>query len=199
MNYSKYPKIICITGGIGSGKSTIAKHIEGKGYPVYNSDLAAKKISESEVVLSEIIEKISADVFINNQLDRKKLGQIVFENKEKLSQLNQIIHPRVKEDFENWLKLLVNYPFVFKESALIFENHLNKNCFKTISVIAPTKDRIDRVKKRDSLSDQEIINRMKNQISDKIRRENSDFIIYNKDLKKALSTTDEILKILKDL
>lgn len=199
MKNSKQPKIICLTGGIGSGKSTIAKHIESKGYPVYNSDLSAKKISESADVLSEIKEKISSDVFINNQLDRKKLGQLVFENKDKLKVLNQIIHPRVKDDFNNWLKKHENYAFVFKESALVLETNFNKNCHRIISVIAPKVDRINRVKKRDHLTEEEIIQRMKNQVSDKIRRQYSDFCIYNKNLKNALSKADTILKILEKI
>jgi dephospho-CoA kinase len=199
MKNSKQPKIICLTGGIGSGKSTIAKHIESKGHPVYNSDLSAKKISESADVLSEIKEKISSDVFINNQLDRKKLGQLVFENKDKLKVLNQIIHPRVKDDFDSWLKKHENYAFVFKESALVLETNFNKNCHRIISVIAPKSDRINRVKKRDHLTEEEIIQRMKNQVSDKIRRQYSDFCIYNKILKNALSKTDAILKILEKI
>jgi len=190
------PQIIGITGGIGSGKSTIAKYIESKGYQVYNSDLAAKKISEREDVLTEIKEKISKDVLINNQLDRKKLGQMVFKNKELLKKLNEIIHPRVKKDFENWLNIHQKQRFVFKESALIFETNTNHKCHKIISVLAPKADRIYRVKKRDLLNEEDIKNRMKNQVSDTIRRQLSDFCIYNKHLEKALSKTDAILKIL---
>jgi|688.fasta_scaffold05987_20 dephospho-CoA kinase len=195
----KTPAIICITGGIGSGKSTIAKYIESKGFPVYNSDLAAKKISESDEVLLEIKAKISNEVFINNQLDRKRLGQLVFEDKNLLNKLNGIIHPRVKKDFENWLLINQNHKFVFKESALVFEANLNKNCQKIISVLAPKAERIRRVKARDLLDEKEIKNRMKNQVSDKIRRQFSDFCLYNKNLEKTLLKTDAILNLLKKM
>ena len=199
MNSQKFPKIICITGGIASGKSTIAKHIESQGYKVYNSDLEAKKITESQEVLEEIKQKISHRVFINNQLDRKLLGQLVFENKNLLDTLNQIIHPRVKKDFENWLKKNQAEKIIFKESALVFEIGINQTCEQVISVLAPKSERINRVMKRDNLSKKDILNRMKNQITDKKRRELSDFCIYNKDLSKPLIKTNTILKILEKI
>lgn len=196
MKASDQPRIICITGGIGSGKSTIAKHIEKQGYKVYNSDLEAKKITESHEVLMAIRKNISDKVFINNQLDRKLLGQLVFKNKDLLEKLNKIIHPKVKAHFENWLMQNRNEKFLFKESALIFEANLNRSCQQVISVLAPKTDRINRVMQRDYLSKKDILNRMKNQVTDKKRRNLSDYCIYNKDLNKALSKTNQILKFL---
>ena len=193
-------KIIGLTGGIGSGKSTIANYIASKGIPVYIADEEAKKLME----LSEVIASVQA-IFEENvldefgKLDRKRIADLVFNSPTQLSQLNNIVHPLVKNHFMEWLKIHSNAPYVIKEVAILFETGGNTACDKVIVVTAPEEIRIERAMKRDNVSKETIVSRMNNQLpeSDKITK--SDFIIHNIDLNESFIQVDEILKILSKL
>lgn len=186
-------KIIGLTGGIGSGKSTVAKFFSELGTPVYIADSEAKKIMDYPETIREVQaifdENIADD---NGKLDRKKIASIVFNNPEKLQQLNGVIHPKVNEDFKNWLKQHKEFPYIIKEVAIIFETQSEKQFDKIILITAPEKLRIERVMKRDNISEKEILERMKNQFSDEEKIKKSDFIITNTDLK---STKKEVKKL----
>lgn len=172
-------KIVGLTGGIGSGKSTVAKFFEQNQIPVYNSDWEAKKLmNEDEIVKNQIIELFGENAYQNNQLNRKFIADQVFVNKELLAQLNQIVHPAVQQHFLNWVNSQ-NSDFVVKEAAILFESGAYKSCDFVVTVAADEEIRIQRVIQRDEISPDEVKNRIQNQWSDAQRMEHSDFVIYN--------------------
>lgn len=174
------PKIVGLTGGIGSGKSTVADFFKELGVPVYIADSEARKIMDYPEVIREVKSIFDENVTdIDNKLDRKKIASLVFNNPEKLKKLNAIVHPRVKEDFAYWLDKHKNHKYVIKEVAIIFETNSEKDFDKIILVTAPEKERIKRVMKRDNVSEREVLERMKNQLSDTDKISKSDFIIDN--------------------
>lgn len=175
---------IGLTGGIGSGKTTIAQWFQEKGIPVYNSDFEAKKLmNENEDLIQQLIELFGDETYKNGEYNRSYVASKVFNDKELLNQLNAIVHPAVFKHFDEWMDNQ-NSSFVVKEAAILFESGSYKDCDYIISVIADEKIRIDRVAKRDQLNEDQIRSRMKNQWTDEQRIEKSDFIIENnKDLK----------------
>lgn len=193
-------KIIGLTGGIGSGKSTIANYIASKGIPVYIADEEAKKLME----LPEVIASVNA-IFEENvldefgKLDRKRISDLVFNSPTQLAQLNNVVHPLVKNHFIEWLKIHSNAPFIIKEVAILFETGGDKACDKIILVTAPEEIRIERAMKRDNTSKETIVRRMNNQLPESEKITKSDFIIHNTDLNKTFIQVDEILKILSKL
>lgn len=193
-------KIIGLTGGIGSGKSTVANYIASKGIPVYIADKEAKKIMERDDVKQKI-QNLFTESILNsdNSLNRKKIAEFVFNNPDKLKELNAIVHPEVQLHFKNWLKEHKNYPFIIKEVAILFETGGNKQCDKVILITAPEELRIERAMKRDNLTKKDILVRIKNQISDSKKKELSDFVVENINLNNTFLKIDEILKILAKL
>lgn len=192
-------KIIGLTGGIGSGKTTIANYFQSNGIPVYISDLEAKKVMDSPIMISEIVKLFGNEIVTStNQLDREKLAAIVFNNPEKLKQLNAIVHPAVKIHFENWVKSNKTQPIVIKETAILFESNSYKDCDFIITVTAPLETRINRVLKRDTTSREKILQRIKNQLSDEEKIERSDYVIVNENFEETKKQVDEILKSLKN-
>lgn len=192
-------KIIGLTGGIGSGKTTIAKYLESLGIPVYIADEEAKKILQSKKVISKIKTLFGEKVIIENKIDKKTLAQIVFNDSEKLQALNAIIHPEVKKHFSKWIKQHIKEPFVIKEAAILFESGSYKDCDKILCVVAPIEIRIKRVMDRDAIDRNTVIDRIKNQWTDEQRIENSDFVVENIDLNKAKAEINNILKVLRKL
>lgn len=192
-------KIIGLTGGIGSGKTTIAKLFESEGIPVYIADTEAKKI----MMLPETIQKISdafGDAIIsNNQINTKALSAIVFNDPEKLRLLNSIVHPLVKSHFDDWVKKHNNAPFVIKEAAILFESGSYKYCNKIITVTASEETRINRVMQRDKTSRDQVLDRIKNQWTDSQKISKSDYVILNENLDKTKIQFKETLKKLKNL
>ena len=193
-------KIIGLTGGIGSGKSTVAHYIASKGIPVYIADAAAKEIMEQPDVMAQIKQIFHQNVMTSEgKLDRKVIGQLVFTSPELLKKLNAIVHPLVKTHFIDWLQQHKTASFVIKEVAILFESGGNKECDKVILVTAPEAIRIQRTMLRDNTSQEAILNRIQNQLSDAEKIQKSDFVISNIDIKETYSQTDEILKILSKL
>jgi dephospho-CoA kinase len=193
-------KIIGLTGGIGSGKSTVAHYIASKGIPVYIADAAAKEIMEQPDVITQIKQIFHQNVITSDgKLDRKVIGQLVFTSPELLKKLNAIVHPLVKTHFIDWLQQHKTATFVIKEVAILFESGGNKECDKVILVTAPEAIRIQRTMLRDNTSQEAILNRIQNQLSDAEKIQKSDFVISNIDVKETFSQTDEILKILSKL
>ncbi|MCB0820021.1 MAG: dephospho-CoA kinase [Bacteroidetes bacterium] len=175
-------RVIGITGGIGSGKSTVCAILSAMGYPVYNSDnRAAVLMQESPLIQSKIRELFGESVFsAEGKPDRAKIGSLVFNDAVELNKLNSIIHPAVGSDFYDWLAKQ-NSSLVFKESAIIFEHNLQENLDAVWLVYAPEKMRIARVMKR-GLSKDEIKARMSKQIAPEIAIDKSDSIIINDEL-----------------
>ena len=192
-------KIIGLTGGIGSGKTTIARLFEAEGIPVYIADDEAKKIMLLPETITRVEEVFGSVVIKNNHINRKKLSELVFNDPEKLKLLNAIIHPLVKKHFDDWVIENKKYPFVIKEAAILFESGSYKYCDKVITVIASEATRIKRVMQRDNVSEKEVLERIRNQWSDTERISKSDFVIKNENLAETKSNFSEILKILKNL
>ncbi|MFZ4931812.1 dephospho-CoA kinase [Chryseobacterium sp. Mn2064] len=189
------PKIIGLTGGIGSGKTTVAHYIEEFGFPVYYSDDRAKAIvNESEELKKKIKELLGEESYDENGLyDRKFVGGKVFNDKELLHQLNEIIHPAVRIDFENWVKKQTKY-LVFKETALLFELKLNRQCYKSLLVTAEDNIRIKRVMDRDNKTYREVESVMEKQMSEKDKIKMADCIIYNNtNLEELKEQTEKVI------
>lgn len=182
-------KIIGLTGGIGSGKSTVAGYFQELGVPVYVADTEAKKIMDQPDTIQEVQQIFDENVIFEGKLDRKKIASIVFNNAEKLAQLNKIIHPKVKQDFKDWLEKHKNYSFIIKEVAILFETNSEKEFDAIILVTAPEKIRIERVINRDNTTENQVRERIKNQLSDEEKISKSHYIIENiskKDTKKRV-------------
>lgn len=172
-------RIIGITGGIGSGKSTIAKVFISMGFPVYNSDTRAKELINSNIdVIDSIKQEFGDDIYSSEGLDRKKMASIVFSDSDKLQKLNSIVHPAVGLDFDKWANSQ-NTSFVLKEAAILFETGIYKSLDKTILVTCPKEERINRVMKRDSATKEAIEARMNSQWSEEKKKELADYIIDN--------------------
>ena len=173
-------KIIGITGGIGSGKSTVSKLIEKAGYPVYYSDARAKSIVNDNHQLQQKIKELLGEKSYdeNGLYNRKYVSEIVFNNDELLLKLNALIHPAVKLDFENWVTQQTT-PFVFKETALLFELKLNETCYKSLLVTADDNSRLKRVMDRDDKTYREVEAIMLKQMPEKDKLKLADFIIFN--------------------
>lgn len=186
-------KIIGITGGIGSGKTTVANEFASHGIPVYITDLEAKNLMQSDVVLNQIREEFGEYVFEKEVLIREKLSEIVFNNPTSLAKLNGIVHPVVKQHFKHWLIERQNEPFIIYESAILFESGSYKQCDFIVNVLAPLEIRIKRVIARDKTTRKKVLQRMKNQLDDEERSSKSDFIIENTGIE-ALKF--EVVKIL---
>lgn len=190
-------KIIGLTGGIGSGKTTIAKYFQSFGIPVYIADEEAKKIMQSAEIIEALKKEFGNAVFDNDLLNREKLAKIVFNEPEKLEKLNFIVHPAVKKHFDQWILQQENAPFVIYEAAILFESGRHKDFDIIITVTAPKESRIERVIARDKSTRDLVLKRMNSQWTDKQRIEGSDFVIQNSSIETAKRDADKILKILK--
>lgn len=170
---------IGLTGNIGSGKTTVRKIFEILGVPVYDSDTESKDlINNNEELIAKIKQEFGADIYTNNIINRKKLAQIVFNNKEKLETINSIVHPFVRNHFNQWFSKQ-NYAYIIQESAILFETGIYKESDKNIVVYAPEDIRIKRVIKRDNADYDLVKSRIENQLSDEKKNSLSDFIIKN--------------------
>ncbi len=193
------PKIIGLTGGIGSGKSTVAKFIEEKGFHVYNSDFWAKElVNVDENLKIKIIDLLGENAYDESgNYNRKWVSEIVFENDDILKKLNTIIHPAVKFHFENWISEQKT-EFTFKETALLFELKLNESCHQSILVTADDHLRMKRVMERDGKTYREVEAIMKKQMPEKEKINLADFVIYNNsDLNSLKAETEKVLELLK--
>ncbi len=191
-------KIIGLTGGIGSGKSSIAKHIESLGVPVYIADAEAKKILDTDAVIAQVIALFGNDILENGKIDRKKIAALVFQDPEKLKKYNNIIHPEVYLHFKNWVKQHSDFPLVVKEAAILFESGSYKDCDKIILVTAPKEYRIERVMNRDAVTKEAVEQRMAHQWDDERKKALSDYVIENIDLEKAKQSAEYIITLLRN-
>ena len=189
-------KIIGITGGIGSGKTTVANEFASYGIPIYITDQEAKKLMQSDLVLNQIRNEFGDAVFENDILMRQRLSEIVFNDSEKLAKLNNIIHPVVKQHFRQWLNDHQKDSFIIYESAILFESGSYKDCDFIINVVAPLEIRIERVILRDHTTREKVLDRMKNQWNDEEKSSKSDFIFENTSLEAVKLGIVKILKIL---
>ena len=185
-------KILGLTGGIGSGKTTVSKIFTALGVPVYNADDEAKVLMQSsKIIKSKIIELFGEKSYFKNGLNRSYIAQIVFKDKEKLKALNAIVHPEVTAHFKIW-KSLQSHPYVVKEVAILFEIGAQDQFDFILTITAPQQTRIDRVMLRDNKSYDEVLSIIQNQWSDAKKIEKSDYVIQNIDINQ---TKIEVIKI----
>ena len=190
--------IIGLTGGIGSGKTTLVNYMESLGIPVFIADEEAKKAMQSPQVLDNVKANFGNAIFENGHLNRQQLASIVFSNPEKLKELNNIIHPEVKRQFAIWLDQHKTVPFVVYEAAILFESGSYQNCDYIITVTAALEDRITRVMQRDNCSREQVLQRINVQWTDEERALKSNYVIDNTSTQSAKHEIDKILKILKN-
>ena len=186
------PRIIGLTGGIGSGKTSVAKLLEQKGFPVYYSDDQAKNIVNIDPELKEkIISLLGRESYVDGVYNRKYVAEKVFNDAELLEQLNHLIHPAVRIDFEKWVAAQTS-EFVFKETALLFELKLNEQCYKSLLVTADDNLRIKRTMDRDNKTYREIETIMQNQMPEKDKMKLANYIIYNNSDRDNLESETDI-------
>jgi dephospho-CoA kinase len=193
--------VVGLTGGIGSGKTTIANLLREEGIPVYDSDVRAKFLMHnSDEIKSALKLEFGDEVYKNDNLNREFLAKIVFNNKEKLNVLNSIVHPVVAKDFEDWVTDQ-DSDIVVKEAAILFESGAYKKCDINVNIETDIEERISRVIKRDSTSREQVLSRINNQWTDEQRNEKADIVIKNNDVdpteenvKKMIVKLREIIK-----
>ena len=197
---------IGITGGIGSGKTTVARIFEVLGIPVYYADDAAKRLmNEDEVLQLKIIENFGPEVYENKQLNRTKLASLVFNDPQKLAILNTLVHPATIADAENWMKNIGHennsseIPFAIKEAALLFESGAQKNLDYVIGVNAPYKLRLQRAMKRDKLTKEAVESRLNKQMDETKKMNLCNFIITNDEEQLLIPQVEELYRKLLNL
>jgi dephospho-CoA kinase len=187
---------IGLTGGIGSGKSTIAKMFRELDVPVYDSDIEAKILMTTSPQLKrEITSLLGEAAYKEGELDRTYIASKVFSDQNILKKLNAIVHPAVREHFEQW-RGLQNAPYVIQETALIFENGMEDYYDYVILVKAPVELRLKRVMERDGVEESDVRKRMDQQVSDILKIDKANFIIENRDLGNSRNKVSQLHNIL---
>lgn len=168
-----------LTGGIGSGKSTVAQIFEVLGIPVYYADVEAKRLmNEDAQLIFSISKKFGEQAYINKILNRKYISSIVFSDPVRLEQLNAIVHPATKKDSESWMNRQTT-PYAIHEAALIFEAKVSDRLDYVIGVSSPQELRIKRAMGRDDVSREEVLRRMNKQLDEEIKMKKCDFVLIN--------------------
>ena len=176
-------KIIGLTGGIGSGKSTVLELFKILGVKTYSADESAKKLVNTDPNLINLIKSsFGNNIYDKGLLNTRKLSKIVFEDTEKLKLLNSIVHPAVARDFKLFLNS-INEDYIVKEAAIIFETKSENNYDKIIFIQSPIEIRIERVIMRDNISREEVMKRINNQLDENLIINKCDYVIANKNIK----------------
>jgi dephospho-CoA kinase len=190
-------KMIGLTGGIGAGKSVVAKIFTTLGIPVFNADDEAKRIMQtSPEIKTKLIEQFGTEIYNEHGLDKEKLAIIVFNDSFQLQLLNAIVHPMTIQAAKDWAAKQTS-PYVIKEAALIFESGAADGLFKVIGVTAPISLRIHRVMQRDGASKEQVEARMQHQISDSIKMRLCDYVIQNNTQQMLIPPVLELDKLIR--
>ena len=190
-------KAIGLTGGIGSGKSTVSRLLELIGIPVYITDTESKRITESSPVIREkLTAKFGMDLYSEGKLNKSLLASLIFENEENRLFVNSVIHPEVRSDFALWKERHIKSPLLVIESAILFETGLYKTIDISVTVSAPEELRIRRVEHRDGLLRESIISRIKSQFTEEEKIRRSDYVIYNDDKHALIPQVENVVKTL---
>ena len=192
-------KIVGLTGGIGSGKSTVLEMFKDLGATIYIADVEAKNLMSKNLELVHQIKGVFGEqAYSNGVLNRKFISSIVFKDKKRLQTLNSLVHPKVREHFQNFIKN-TKASIVIYEAAILFESNNYKMCDFIITVIANFNNKIERVIKRDAISKQQIIDRIQNQSSDSFKIEKSHFVIKNDSIHETKKQVETVFSILTKL
>ena len=194
--------VVGITGGIGSGKTTISNYLKSFGIPLYVADKEAKALmNRSKVIKQKLIQLFGDEAYVDGKLNRPFLAKMIFKDKSLLNQMNAIVHTKVASHFKRWLKKQ-DAPYILKEAAIIFENNLQSNYDYIITVVANENLRIERILDREDTTREKIKAVINNQWTDSHKKKLSDFVISNNDLdqakKQALQIQKKLLKISAD-
>jgi dephospho-CoA kinase len=185
-------KIVGLTGGIGSGKTTIANMFHELGVPIYIADEEAKKLmASSKIIKRKLIELLGDNAYINNKLNKPFIAQTIFNDRAVLDKMNHIIHPRVGAHFKKWMQKQ-HVPYIIKEAAIIFENNSYKQYDFIITVTASKEQKIERLLKRDNTTKESIEAIMNNQWSDEEKIKRSSFVIVNSELENSRAQVAKI-------
>ena len=191
---------IGLTGGIGSGKTVVAKIFETVGIPVYYADTEAKKLMNTDPELkASILQHFGPDSYRNGELDRKYIASIVFNSKEKLDLLNSLTHPVTIRDAEQWMKEQ-HSPYIIKEAALLFESGAAEYLDRVIGVYAPQHIRVKRVHERDGMPIEDIMKRISRQIDEELKMKLCNYIIVNNEqelvIPQVLALHEKFIKVI---
>jgi dephospho-CoA kinase len=188
-------KKIGLTGSIGSGKSVVSRIFSCLGIKVYCADLEARKFLENDNIKELFSEKFGREIIgSGNVIDRRKLGEVVFNDKRKLLFLNSIIHPLVKSDFNDWIVQFIDEVYIIHEAAILFESGFDENFDAVITVSAPEEMRVNRVMQRDNVSRKDVLKRSDNQWSNEQKISLADYIILNDEKNLVIPQVIEIHK-----
>ena len=187
--------VIGLTGGIGSGKSTVSRLFEAMGIPVYIADTESKRLTESSPVIKEkLTERFGMDLYAAGKLNKTLLSSLIFENENNRNFVNSVIHPEVWIDFERWKAQHTNSPVLIIETALLFETGYSETVDIAVTVAAPEELRISRLICREGWSRQEILSRIRSQFPEEEKILRSNYVIYNDDRQAVIPQVEKILK-----
>ncbi len=190
---------VAITGGIGSGKSTLCDAFARAGVPIYNTDIEAKRLMNEDTKLREaIIEEFTTEAYSSEGLNRQYMSKVVFSSAERLTRLNSIVHPAVMRDFDMWRMMhSEGMPYVILECAILFESGFDKCVDLSVAVLAPEELRVMRVVNRDGVTVEEVRSRMAAQLSEEELNERADYTVVNiieGEMDEAAQRLDQIFK-----
>lgn len=185
-----------ITGGIGSGKTSVCRVFNVLGIPFFSADPEAKQIMESDTTIMKRINSIAGkDLYEKGSLNRMELARLIFNDNSLLEKVNSLVHPVVFDHFRQW-EARQNSPYVIMEAAILFESGADKLVDRIATIVAPIEERVNRVKHRNNLSREQVLERMRNQMDDESRIKLSDYVIYNSENDMIIPA---ILKIHEDI
>lgn len=188
-----------ITGGIGSGKSTVTELLKIQGIPVYIADIESKKLTESSSIIKEKLQKsFGKELYKEGKLDKQLFANIIFKDQDKLALANSIIHPEVYKHYFEWLNVHTNCKLIAVESAILYESGMVEYVDKTLLVYTTMEDRIKRVMLRDGINRDLIVSRMNSQMPEDEKAKRSDYIIDNNETASVIVQLADILKELKN-
>lgn len=189
-----------ITGGIGSGKTTVCRVFETLGVPVYYADAEAKKLyAENDALKNHLVRVFGPSIVSEGNISRARLAEIAFASPENIAQINAIVHPYVFDHYEKWCNEHQNAPYTLKEAAILFESGSYKRVQKTIGVIAPELERVSRVMQRDGCTTEDVMKRISQQMPQDMLASKCDFLIQNDNQQSIVKQVLEIHKQLLDL
>lgn len=190
-------RVLALTGGIGSGKSVVARCLRSMGIPVYDCDREARRLNETHPVIRRELTTLVGDAVYgaDGRLNKAVLADYLFADADHAGKVNAIIHPCVSEDFQQW-KLRQRLPWVAMESAILYESHFDHLADRTLVVYAPESLRLKRAMERDGVSAEAVYRRMRSQMSDEEKRQKADFTLYNDDRTPILPQILDILEVL---
>ncbi|MEX1382690.1 dephospho-CoA kinase [Lutibacter sp.] len=192
-------KIIGLTGGIGSGKTTVLKMFKELGCATYVADIEAKKLmSSNKKLIYQIKQLFGEKAYVDNKLNTAFIAEIVFNDKDKLAALNAFVHPAVREDFRNFVNKSTSKLIIY-EAAILFESGSDTLCDFIITVATDIDERIERIIKRDGVTKEQILERMQHQLNDEEKVKKADFVINNSDIFNTKAQVSTIYKILMKL